>query len=593
MNLDQIVNDEISSTIISKKQVIIIVFAFILILLVKVLLSFNFISPQVFADEYVYDLNAQIIASGELFFGKVPLNEGPFPPGYSFLVSIAYFFSHDKYSIYHISLILNCIISTVIIFPGFLLLRRYCSSLEAVLGAILVTVIPSVFAPSFLLMSENLLVPLFILSIWLINKFFSSFQITKWDFLLGIILSLIFFTRTPGISMILAIFCVFILWVLSNQEVLPKNQIYKKIFAVLIPIGSVYGLWIMDQLLAKGYLPSGYSISSYYPALIHSLTEKPLNIISSIIIHGDYLLIASWIVLSFFALMALYFLLGVNRGLQIPWAEQKYEPRFEVSREWYYGTIYTIISSIGLFAFTILHMNDYVYGNLCGRYVDPLVPVIIIFGVIGVKIVYQRVNINKWTAYAFLLFLIFSYVLISIVTFPRNPEPNNNPAVFYLYVLGQSPLIMLVGVIPLVLFLFIYYAKNSHNGLSFLLVSLILLSVVTTFPVYITEMETSQSHSNVVSFCQVLSGVGSPSDRYIWDETVNSAVEDTIFRDMLKFWIGGKILSGKTELQVEPDGINHLQIDSLPGNFLITKATYPLPNLVTAGPYHIYSLQKE
>ena len=579
----------LKDSVFTKTELISLICLFFFITLIKVYLSFSFVSPQVFADEYIYDFNAQIAASGNLFFSNVTLGDAPFPLGYPIFLSIAYFLSPDKITIYHISLILNCLITAAILFPSFLVLKRVCSSNESIIGAFLVTVLPSVTSPSFLLMSENLMVPLFILSIWLVIKSFSSQNVTRWDICLGIVLFMIFFVRTPGISMIFAYFCALAIW---SYQATGRKLIIKKGISVISPMIAGYVIWTIDQLIFRGYIPHGYSFSYYFTTLSSSFIGQPLKILSTSIIHIDYLLVATNIVIAFFTLIYFYLILDQAKpsgGENTKFSLRQY---LRNTDELFYVTVFIIISGIGLLAFAVLHMINFPPGSLHGRYVDPVIPAIFILGILGIKWAIQRNLFTTKFCCGFMGFLCLSLIMLSLTPFPANLEPNNNSAVFFLYNLGKAPENLIIGIIPLSLFLIIYYFSQSKRDLSYFLLLLVFFSVIFTTPALFWEMQVSQNQSNVLSFCNFLSGVSSPTDRYIWDGTANAAYPDTLLKDQLMFWLGNRLTPGTTQTQTMADGSVKLNIDSEPGNFLITKADYPLPVAITVGEYRIYSLQK-
>jgi len=156
---------------------------FFTLIAIKSILTIPLQTPWIFADEAVYDNIAQNILDST-FFSDLKYCQ-TYPPGYSVFLSIAYLFSGDKAVIYHIMLIINTILTSSIIFPSYFVLKKYISQKQALLGSILISVLPAVTLYNFVLMSENLFIPLTMFSIWFLHEAFENNSL-RWDFLAGI-----------------------------------------------------------------------------------------------------------------------------------------------------------------------------------------------------------------------------------------------------------------------------------------------------------------------------------------------------------------------------------------------------------------------
>lgn len=167
-----------------------ILILFLLILIIKIYLSLQFSTPWIFSDEGEYDGIARNIFSSNI--NEKFISGIHYPPGYSLFISTAYFFSEDKDIIYHLMLVINSIITTSAIFPSYLILKENCSEDISILGALAVTSLPQLTTYSFVLLSENLYIPLFIYSVWFLFKAFETEKI-RWHFLTGFSVFYLFF----------------------------------------------------------------------------------------------------------------------------------------------------------------------------------------------------------------------------------------------------------------------------------------------------------------------------------------------------------------------------------------------------------------
>lgn len=160
-----------------------LLFVFFLLVIIKILISFYFKSPSIFADETVYAETARNILRGE-FYSKLQYCQ-TYPPGYSLFLSIVHLLSDNSLASYQFMLIINSFLTSSIIFPAYFLLKKYCSDKFSLLGSILVSLSPSVVLYNFVVMSENLFIPLFTLSLWFLIESCET-NSKKWGILAGL-----------------------------------------------------------------------------------------------------------------------------------------------------------------------------------------------------------------------------------------------------------------------------------------------------------------------------------------------------------------------------------------------------------------------
>ena len=181
---------------ITKKLVI----AFLIIVIIKVILSLFVLSPSIFSYEYFYSKMAKGFAEN-LNFEISGKDINSYPPLYPIIQSIAYKLTDNSYLIYKIMQVINAIISSLIIIPAFLLSKEFFTEKKVFLISLLISVIPSAFAFSPYILSENLFYPLFLFSIYFMYKAFSENK-SLYYILTGIFIALTFMTRLEGLVLI-------------------------------------------------------------------------------------------------------------------------------------------------------------------------------------------------------------------------------------------------------------------------------------------------------------------------------------------------------------------------------------------------------
>src|SRR5208283_1256774 len=203
---------------------------FVILVIVKIILSSRFLGPFIFPDETLYNSIAQSIVHGKLY-GKL----GSFSPGYPFLLSSAYHISNNQNIIYHIMLVISSFVSSTIIFPSFFIMEKYCSRAVSVLGSITVSTLPALNFYSFTLMTEALFIPLFLFSIWFILKNYETDN-KKWELLVSLSTVYLYITRSTGLAMLIAFVLASIYYIISNLSHDHMLVLIKKKFILMFSI---------------------------------------------------------------------------------------------------------------------------------------------------------------------------------------------------------------------------------------------------------------------------------------------------------------------------------------------------------------------
>lgn len=530
-------SDDIRQRLLSISPFWILLLFFFILSGCKVIISGTIGGPHIFVDELAYNQVAQQIYSGALLASNVPYPADPFHPGYSFIISLAYLLTPDKYIAYHYMLIINSLVTSTIIFPSYYLLRSALTTRVALAGAILIALLPSVTLNSFVLMSEALFIPLTIFSIWFVQRSFSSPGLTRWDMLLSFSLATLFFTRAAGISMVIALAVTVILTVKSG-EMQYGAQFKKKIAGMIFPGLILHILWIIDQLAMKGTLPKGYSLSSYCSTIIETWSQNPGHFIYVILLHVDYLLLGALIVFPILAICTEKKVLAKLLTISDPERESL---GLSTPLNSPAGS-YAVISSLFIFLFGVLHMWDLTFTYpLCGRYIDPIIPIVVLGGIIGLN------NIIISGNYRHMIVIICGYLigltgLTLNIALPFAHEPNNNIAIFYLYSFTSDNIVALLAlIIGGVLTAGITFAVKNRRYVLPLLSMFMLLALVSTIPITLWEIQISKKAESLLPFCQEVNTLCPKGETVLWDKSAERRDGDRMIYFTLKFWLGNKV----------------------------------------------------
>jgi len=573
MDMPEPMPDSLLSKVGEKTSFIILLCLFGVIAGVRILLSGLIVSPQIFEDELVYDIIARQVYNGALLTTHLPYPPWPFSPGYSFVSSLAYFFSPDKYVVYHNMLAINAILTTSIIFPAYYLLKSATSRGVALSGALLVALLPAVTMNSYVLMSEALFIPLTLFSVWFVKESLSTDSPCVWDFLTGLSVFILYFTRGTGISMVLALVLT-MAWMFKTGRLQFTKTMQKKLIYMAGPGLLLYLIWVTDQLLMKGSLPSGYSTSFYTTLITEAFTRNPAHLVYVFLQHLDYLLLGSFIVFPILAVIAGY---SYIRPAFRPdsQGQKEQEPRSGSIPALLYCSVFSII----LFLFTMAHMCNLSYEySICGRYVDAIIPLIIIGGIIGLDRLIFAGDTATFMKPA-LVSLIFTVILTSAVMLPFAHQPNNNAAIFYLYSLVSGNLITLLslfigGVLTLLCGIVIRFRKWIVPYL----VLIILLTLFSSMAITAWEVQTARSFGSTLPFCQAIYSLPGDQMGVLWDTSSETDGWDKMVYYTLKFWLGDRV--SELDQKAQPSG----------RSWLVTKAQKGEP-VLSYGDYRVVPFQ--
>lgn len=379
-----------------KKTTKILILLFVGFVLIKSILSFFIPAPSAFSDEYHY---AKIARSFYHFLSfdihGIPIHQHW--PLYSVLVSVSYVFK-DMTLVYIFIKVINAILSSLIIFPAFLLAKEFFNEKKAILISILVSVLPGSFSFSPYILSENLFYPLALFSFYFVYKSFTKKEI-HWDVLAGLFIGLSFLTKPLILPIILAIFIVF----LYKLAIRDYFEVKKKAIMALFFVITVLP-WIIRNMVLFG--PNfGGLFGTYSETNTSFQLVYLLSLISLIFVYLGYLWIAS--------------------GFVLPLTLIPDKDSFRRNR------IFFVLLFATLFSFLIFmgyrQMWPYPEFNLktilpwlavrpIGRYVSFLIPLIFIGGLIN----YGKIKNFKFRIFFSLIVLFFGSYVLFFPMFPTN-----------------------------------------------------------------------------------------------------------------------------------------------------------------------------
>lgn len=395
-----------------------LILAFFIISILKILLGYFVKSPSSFADDYYYMLSAKSFISLDFntFFAF-------YPPLYPLVISWTFLFNDSTIS-YLLIKLTNSLISSLIIFPAYLLSKEFLKNEKtSFYSAIIIALLPSNFAYSSFVMSENIFNFLFLMTIYTL---YIGFKKEPWLLILSsFFMVLCYATRAMGV----AIFLVAMSFALIEKK-------YKE--GLFILISSIIFLTIYFTI--KGSVSSGYED--------YDITINITEILFWLILYPSFLYLQGFIVFTNSAvksiknnaitrlfIISIFFILGL-------------------------ATFHAIAGKLSLFY--------EISGRPMGRYTAAIMPLIIIMGIKGIK----KFKISYFWALPFSILMLY----------PMLP-PNNIDVtwlgVFTYFIRNQSFFVQFVINLAIISFviLLLNYTRRYINLKRIILV-LFLLNLV-------------------------------------------------------------------------------------------------------------------
>ncbi|MBI5872291.1 glycosyltransferase family 39 protein [archaeon] len=382
---------------------------FIILAIVKSILSYLIPAPSAFSDEYAYAKIAQsLFESGTFSIHDIPSQR--YLPLYPILLAISYAFN-NMIAVYAVMKIINAFISSLIIFPIFFLAKEFFTEKRALFIALLASILPMNFAMSPYILAENLFYPLFAFAFYFTYKMFSSNNL-KWAVFAGIASGLLYLTKVNGLIFPIAVIIYSIIHFIYRKE---EFSCTLKKMAVFFVTAFIVALpWLARAVILSS------PIGDYSSNIINPFT--PMLILGFIV----------WFALYFgYITIASGFLLFYN---PIPQSTNDNQTKIFSLFLWVIAIltiIFAVYSNLAAYYNLATYYNispSWLSGRPIGRYIDAIIPFFILGSFIWKKKTEKEVGkINKIEKIRVALFyplsiffLIFSSLLVLFPLFPVN-----------------------------------------------------------------------------------------------------------------------------------------------------------------------------
>lgn len=551
-----IANKHLSAVVPGKKACLLVIF--IIIVLIKSSISLKFDSPWVYRDEMIYaEMAGNILNS----------SYSSLPPLYPILLSPAYAFFADKSIIYHIMLLINCIINTSVLFPSYFIMRKYCSESYSLASSVAIALLPSIIAYNFSLMCENLFVPLFIFSIWFLLE---ACRTKDRLWIIAAILSVIFlfFTKHSGLCMAIGLTMSGLYFIFTNYSYSSfKKSVSEKriIFAaslLLIAGMIIYGIGNGKLNIIQYFAYQLERFWSYLDYIFNIFLDlKSLQELLIWLLHElEYLMISSYFVVFLAAGAFCIAIFNIFRSHAANAINQEGFAKLRNDKALKSVIIYFIVSGISLVMAVVIFMHQMISGlpegysdqllhysddfQLVGRYIDPLVPAIFLFGLMGLhNLDVKRMGAKFKVISAFILTYLATSILFAM-TFPFKNQFNTDPISYLRYLESLMPQ---WAVVPIIMTLFSVglYITLYHRRYRYLLLLIIIIysAAVSAYTVQ-WQIATSKEYGDQNQIGLYLEKYSVEGSRILMDSEDDR--RDWLMLPFTKFWARGDVHTYRT-----------------------------------------------
>ena len=461
----------------------VIFFIILGIILVKTALVSLVPAPSEFSDVYIYSKMAwSFFNFMEFSIHGVPTSL--FPPLYPILLSVSYIFK-DMVFVYWLMKVINVILSSLIFIPAYLLSKEFFNEKRSIIIGLLVSLLPGSFAFSGYIMAENLLYPLVLSAFYLIYRSFNE-EGYKFDILAGIFIGLSFLTKVTSIMLLVLVFFYFC-YKFSLKQAKKKVVLGLFFFLTVLP-------WIIRNGLLFGFNFSG--ILGHYSkeaSLTLNLLGVLPNVLSWFLLYISFIVLGSGIILFLMSLNTLF-------------SKDKKVKDFSIF------VFFSLVILSGMLAIPNISAVSFyetffpwLLGRPVGRYIDVLLPLFIILGVLGFEKYKEEEN---WFNERFLITSIFVLIGSTLLFFPLYPVNNMtltwlgvlNSLLGYLYgkglntdfFLGSYIILMIILLIAVIIIYYLHYLGKLK--LRNILPLLFVFFIVTSLGVYGVNVYNSKKY---------------------------------------------------------------------------------------------------
>lgn len=363
----------------------------LLLLTIKAVWVLSFASgPTIFNDELRYRLNASAI------FELQKYATADYPPGYPALLAPALFFKRW----YEAMLLINAFWSSLVV-PLTWILARTARLKHPLIAAMLAALLPlHAIYPNFLL-SENVFVPLFILSTILALR--GDRGSVGESLVFGVVLGFTHLTKylfLPAIPVLMAAWWFYQNKIYNELESHTWLRKYRSILLVFLAYGSVAACWVLYGRVSGFSWSDTLGFQTFSGAQFYGETFNSFGM--WVVVYGSYMVLA-W--LPMWTLLAIW----TVQPDENPWRlrMQRADLRF-------FAVVISLLVGYGLLAVqhSFRAYNNYpVPQYLIGRYLMHLSPLMVVWGIWAMERITERpISLNQkrpWIAVGGVLGLAF------------------------------------------------------------------------------------------------------------------------------------------------------------------------------------------
>jgi len=526
------------------------------ILLIKLVMLLFFPSPSIFADESVYVQIADKIIKRFDLVSNIYFAQN-YPPLYPITISLPLLIGNMHIS-YLLIQIINILLNTSVVVFAYMLLRGLVENRHAVAASLTAGILPSVFPYTFNIMSENLYIPLLLLTVYLFYMLEKSDR-KLYPFLLGVITAAMYLTRTIGLVHIIALFLTLAAAMILERDFVKNTRrgLYSLLGALLVVVP--YHLIVALQAKALFVEDNAYD-STKYLQIILSWFKSPdafRTFLRLVLSEIGFTMAACFVIFFIFALIFAYktFKKKTNRLM----------------------IVYTALAFAGTMVLTVAHMYKiYTNGNMeylvFARYLDPFIPVFMIFGFLGFIDFKNSRKVESPRSAALLLFcLLYPIVLLFLPI--TNYKFFNMYSIYYLSYYSSKYLGITVLLVFLPLMLSVLYLRKYRSILIVMIVFIILMNIPTI------ELQAAKSREYAGDF-KAIDTIMQERD---WDVIYfERAGHSELLYFVFKFW--------HPEREFRMTQMSEYKLQPHPNQLFISSVAYPFKTLYTNEKYTVYDL---
>lgn len=326
-------------------------------------------TPWIMADEVVYASMSYRIAHEFEFSARIRAVQ-PYPPGYPLLLVPATYLGNAR-AIYAGMLVTNCLLASLAGVIAFYLGRRFLPERDAMFAALIIAVLPSVSVYPYVIMGENLFIPLLLLSCLLVVRAGEERSPLAW-LPVGLAVGGLILTRSIGIVILPAAgIAVLLEWLRRRQWLYGMAAVA----AFIVGVAALLAPWLLIKTAQQAGPEelTGYHEDTYLGNVVQFLTE--LRVFKTCLRLG----LNQWLAIGLssggvFLLFLLDLVVRPSRGWPKPFKDL---------------AAYFFLVAVGITFASLMHMwrGFLLRGErqfaLIARYVDPLVPVVVLLGAAG------------------------------------------------------------------------------------------------------------------------------------------------------------------------------------------------------------------